>query len=94
MTTQERTYQESADTLLSIINDMAELQKAEITLSDSAHGRIGYSTELYGTAYTFLFEVSQLPKGCRIRIQSEQEQGDTALRLRQMFILLESMLYA
>lgn len=94
MTALERTYQESRDTLLSIINDMAELQKGTLTLSDSANGRIGYRTSLYGAEYDILFEVLELEKGSRIRISSETAQGDPHRHLRQVIILLESMLYA
>lgn len=94
MVSQERTYQETPQTLLDIINDMAELQKGTITLADAAHGRIGYCLQLYGMEYEYLFEVMALDGGCRITIHTEDEQGDPMLRLRQLFILLESMLYA
>lgn len=94
MATQERTYQETRETLLSLVNDMAELHKGVFTLSDTEHGCIGYRVEMYGAHYEYLFEVSELPKGCLVKISSANGQGDEAKRLRELFILLESMLYA
>lgn len=88
----EKIYEEDLETVMSTINDMVELQKGKIISSDTAHGKISYQTKLYGVSYTFCLVVSPENGGCRVRIDTQGGYGDPETRVKQLFLLLESML--
>lgn len=89
----EKIYEENLETVMGTINDMIELQKGKLVVSDTPHGKISYQTKLYGVSYIFDLIVTHDNGGCRVRIETQGGFGDPEKRVKQLFLLMESMLH-
>jgi len=88
-----KSYPKSKRYILNTIYDVIELQKGNIIMTDSKHGRIHYQVSMYGYVWELLYIVSG----------SEAEQSDVSLRvigerkdkakeIRREFAILDAML--
>lgn len=86
----ERRYSESRRRVLIVINDMAEIQHAMITLSDTPGGRIHYRAQTYGIDHDYHFCVRETEDGCAVVI--EMDDRNASRLIHQAFSLLESLM--
>lgn len=86
----ERQYAESRRKLLIVINDMAELQRATLTLSDTPSGRIHYRTQMYGIDHDYHFYVRETEDGCIVEL--EMNDRNASRLIHQAYYLLESLM--
>ena len=80
-------------TMLNAINDLAELQKGDVTSFDIQQGRIFFEVEMYGFVWEYRFTVTD--KGEGISLVALEVAGDVTkkeLRITRQLALLESML--
>lgn len=86
----EKAYPKNTRYLLSVINDMMELQHGKSTVSDSSRGLVSFVTQMYGFRYEYRFFVEEGASGCTVRL--EMGENASGKMLRQAFTLMESMM--
>jgi hypothetical protein len=89
----ERIYLQPAKMMLNAVNDIVELQKAEVTYSDIPHGKLHFLVEMYGFAWEYRFTVTDIDGSCsRVVLDISGEAANKARKIRRQFALLDSML--
>ena len=85
-----KAYPQSMAMLLNIANDIVEMYKASVTVDDGV--RFGFKTEMYGNTTSYLFQVTQEPKGCQLAIETPGEDEKAMRHLLFMFAVVDNML--
>jgi hypothetical protein len=79
--------------MLSAINDLVELQRAEVTFADIPRGQLHFRVEMYGFTWEYRFSVEDLRGGrSRVTLRIVGEATDKADRISRQLVLLDSML--
>ena len=86
-------YPHSRGNILSTINDIAELQKAKFSYSDTPNGKIHFIVKMYAYKWEFCFHVITLGyKQSQVTLEvSGDETGKNDMLRRELF-LLDTML--
>ena len=89
----EKVYPRSKSYVWNTINDIAELQNAKLTFSDSPIGKIHFLVKMYGYKYEFKFSVSSIDEN-NTQVFLEVEQGRVGRNnmIDREIALLDSML--
>jgi len=78
------------------ITDLAGMQGARITLSDSSRGKISFYADLYGAEREYCFSITNIEKKrCNVRLEvidPEIDKPGKKVMIRRQFALLDSML--
>ena len=86
-------YPQPRGTVLNTIHDIAELQKARITYSDTPNGKINFITKMYAKKWEHRFTVTDIDKHrCRVKIEMGKDTTGSNDQIRREFALLDSML--
>ena len=78
------------------ITDLAVIQGAKVTLSDSSQGKISFFADLYGALREYSFSITSIDKKrCNVRltvVDPEIDEPGKKVMIRRQFALLDSML--
>ena len=86
-------YYESGRTILNAINDLVELQKADVTYSDISLGKIYFRVEMYGFLWEYQFTVEDVDKNnSHVTLDISGEAMNKTEKISRQFALLDSML--
>ena len=86
-------YHEPAKLIFNVINDLVELQKAEVTYLNLQQGVIHYRVEMYGFTWEYRFVVEdQGVNQSRVTLEIDGEATNKADRVFRQLVLLDSML--
>jgi hypothetical protein len=89
----KKIYLQSAGTLIDVINDIAELQRAKFTFSDTPNGVIHFRVAMYGFKYELCFEVTDIGENrCQVLIETDANEVNREKWIRREFALLDAML--
>ena len=89
----KKEYLKPMGTALQVINDLVELQNGKLTFSDTPHGKIFFSIEMYGNKWELQFTAEETGENhCSVKIAIEQAAQGGEEMLRREFALLDSML--
>ena len=89
----EKIYPRSVGVVLSTINDIVELQKAQLTFSDTPSGKINFVITMYAYKWEICFTVIGIGrKQSRVSLEVAGDQLGRADIFRREFSLLESLL--
>ena len=89
-------YLQPEEMVFRTINDLAEMQGAKTTLSDSNRGKISFTADLYGAKREYRFSVTNIErKRCNVRLEigdSELDKPGKEIMIKRQFALLDSIL--
>ena len=78
------------------ITDLAGIQGAKVTLSDSSLGKISFFADLYGVMREYCFSITNIGKKrcnvCLTVVDPEIDKQGKKVMIRRQFALLDSML--
>ena len=88
-----KVYDVSGRTMLNAINDLVELQKADVTYSDISIGKIYFRVEMYGFLWEYRFTVEDIDENhSRVTLEIRGEAMNKTEKISRQFALLDSML--
>jgi hypothetical protein len=86
-------YPWPAKLMLFAINDLVELQRAEVTFADIPQGKIHFRVEMYGFAWEYRFTVVPKGEACsHVTLEICGEAMNKAEKASHQLALLDSML--
>jgi hypothetical protein len=86
-------YPWPAKLMMGAINDLIELQRAEVTFTDIPQGRIHFQIEMYGFAWEYRFTVEDRGEsGSCVTLNIDGEVMDPTDKVTRQFALLDSLL--
>jgi hypothetical protein len=86
-------YLQPAESLIDAILDIAELQNAKFTYSDTQRGVVHFRVSLYGARHELRFNVTDIGKNrCRVQLGTDAGEVYRERWIRREFALLDSML--
>jgi len=78
------------------ITDIARMQGAKTTISDSKQGKISFLADLYGETREYCFSITNIEKKrCNVKLEivdSEIDKPGKKVMIKRQFALLDSML--
>ena len=86
----EKQYDYSPAVLLNIVNDIAEMRKANVTRLDAE--RLLVDTEMYGIKTGYVFRIVPVGAGTSISVETGGESGGAGRNVDLMFATIENML--
>ena len=88
-----KTYPKSKGYILNTIYDVIELQKGNIIMTDTKHGRVHYQISMYGYVWELLYIVSESDvELSEVSLRVIGERKDKAKEIRREFAILDAML--
>lgn len=79
--------------MLNAINDLAELQKGEVTSFDIQQGKISFEVEMYGFVWENRFTVKDKGEDtCLVTLEIAGDVTNKEVRVSRQLALLESLL--
>jgi len=89
----EKVYLQPMGMVLSAVNDLVELQKGRLTLSDTPHGRIHFLVSMYGFKWELQFTVTDIGNNrSSVKIEVDGELRDKERMIHREYALLDSIL--
>ena len=88
-----REFKWPVETMINAINDLAELQKGEVTSYDIQQGKFSFEVEMYGFVWEYRFTVTD--RGEDTSLVTLEIEGDVTkkeVRISRQLALLESLL--
>jgi len=88
-----KTYPKSKRYILNTIYDVIELQKGQLLVTDTKHGRVHYQVSMYGYVWELLYIVSERDvERSEVSLRVIGERKDKAKEIRREFAILDAML--
>jgi hypothetical protein len=89
----KKIYLQPMKTVLNTVNDIVELQKGKLTLSDTPGGRIHFRVRMYGFKWEYRFTITDIGQNrCRVLLEIGGDARTKERKIRREFALLDSML--
>ena len=89
----KKTYTKPKGYILNTIYDVIELQKGNIIMTDTKHGRVHYQVSMYGYEWELLYIVSgNEADRSEVSLRVMGERKDKAREIRREFAILDAML--
>ena len=86
-------YYEPGRTMLNAINDLVEIQKADVVYSAISLGKIYFRVEMYGFLWEYQFTVEDIDiNRSRVTLEISGEAMNKTEKIYSQFALLDSML--